>query len=182
MSYCYSLSLRTLPATFADPWPCVSHVLLVISGKTLNTKAANLKSPTTIIHLLFATLHSRDLSHVYSSKCLLITHWRQARPRPTKPILTVQYLSSVYQRTPSSCIMINTYVRPTTESNWSVTDLTKEGQERYSELNLKPFCPPLQPTTKLFIDGKFVESQTSEWIDIHNPVSSMLSTTTTTTH
>ncbi|XP_064622188.1 probable methylmalonate-semialdehyde/malonate-semialdehyde dehydrogenase [acylating], mitochondrial [Lineus longissimus] len=25
------------------------------------------------------------------------------------------------------------------------------------------------PTTKLFIDGKFVESQTTEWIDIHNP-------------
>lgn len=28
-----------------------------------------------------------------------------------------------------------------------------------------------QPTTKLFIDGKFVESKTSEWLDIHNPVS-----------
>uniref|UniRef100_A0A8C9VAL7 Methylmalonate-semialdehyde/malonate-semialdehyde dehydrogenase [acylating], mitochondrial n=1 Tax=Scleropages formosus TaxID=113540 RepID=A0A8C9VAL7_SCLFO len=25
------------------------------------------------------------------------------------------------------------------------------------------------PTTKLFIDGKFVESKTSEWVDIHNP-------------
>eukprot|EP00063_Salmo_salar_P025425 XP_014000260.1 PREDICTED: methylmalonate-semialdehyde dehydrogenase [acylating], mitochondrial-like isoform X1 [Salmo salar] len=25
------------------------------------------------------------------------------------------------------------------------------------------------PTTKLFIDGKFVESNTSEWLDIHNP-------------
>ncbi|XP_063228858.1 probable methylmalonate-semialdehyde/malonate-semialdehyde dehydrogenase [acylating], mitochondrial [Bacillus rossius redtenbacheri] len=25
------------------------------------------------------------------------------------------------------------------------------------------------PNTKLFIDGKFVESQTSEWIDLHNP-------------
>ncbi|CAG01511.1 unnamed protein product [Tetraodon nigroviridis] len=25
------------------------------------------------------------------------------------------------------------------------------------------------PTTKLFIDGKFVESSTSEWLDIHNP-------------
>ncbi|KAK2523862.1 hypothetical protein Q9233_009743 [Columba guinea] len=25
------------------------------------------------------------------------------------------------------------------------------------------------PTTKLFIDGKFVESKTTEWIDIHNP-------------
>lgn len=30
---------------------------------------------------------------------------------------------------------------------------------------------PSQPTTKLFIDGKFVESKTSEWLDIHNPVS-----------
>lgn len=36
------------------------------------------------------------------------------------------------------------------------------------------FCPP-QPTTKLFIDGKFVESKTTEWIDIHNPVSEMVS-------
>ncbi|OXB66821.1 hypothetical protein ASZ78_003523 [Callipepla squamata] len=27
----------------------------------------------------------------------------------------------------------------------------------------------LRPTTKLFIDGKFVESKTTEWIDIHNP-------------
>ncbi|XP_041070583.1 methylmalonate-semialdehyde dehydrogenase [acylating], mitochondrial isoform X1 [Carcharodon carcharias] len=27
----------------------------------------------------------------------------------------------------------------------------------------------LQPTTKLFIDGKFIESNTSEWIDVHNP-------------
>ncbi|KAF6718698.1 Methylmalonate-semialdehyde dehydrogenase [acylating], mitochondrial [Oryzias melastigma] len=25
------------------------------------------------------------------------------------------------------------------------------------------------PTVKLFIDGKFVESKTSEWLDIHNP-------------
>lgn len=29
----------------------------------------------------------------------------------------------------------------------------------------------LQPTTKLFIDGKFIESKSSEWLDIHNPVS-----------
>jgi len=25
------------------------------------------------------------------------------------------------------------------------------------------------PTTKLFINGKFVESKTKEWIDVHNP-------------
>ncbi|KAJ2820277.1 Methylmalonate-semialdehyde dehydrogenase [acylating] mitochondrial, partial [Coemansia furcata] len=24
-------------------------------------------------------------------------------------------------------------------------------------------------TTKLFIDGQFVESQTNEWLDVHNP-------------
>ncbi len=29
----------------------------------------------------------------------------------------------------------------------------------------------LQPTTKLFIDGKFVESKTEEWIPLYNPVS-----------
>lgn len=28
-----------------------------------------------------------------------------------------------------------------------------------------------QPTVKLFIDGKFVESRSDKWIDIHNPVS-----------
>lgn len=28
-----------------------------------------------------------------------------------------------------------------------------------------------QPTVKLFIDGKFVESKSDKWIDIHNPVS-----------
>jgi malonate-semialdehyde dehydrogenase (acetylating)/methylmalonate-semialdehyde dehydrogenase len=25
------------------------------------------------------------------------------------------------------------------------------------------------PTTKLFINGKFVESKTEDWIDVHNP-------------
>lgn len=25
------------------------------------------------------------------------------------------------------------------------------------------------PTTKLFIDGKFIESKTTEWIDLHDP-------------
>lgn len=27
-----------------------------------------------------------------------------------------------------------------------------------------------QPTVKLFIDGKFIESKSDKWIDIHNPV------------
>lgn len=27
----------------------------------------------------------------------------------------------------------------------------------------------MAPTTKLFIDGKFQESQTTQWIDLHNP-------------
>ena len=31
--------------------------------------------------------------------------------------------------------------------------------------------PPPQPTVKLFIDGKFVESKTNEWINNYNPVS-----------
>lgn len=30
------------------------------------------------------------------------------------------------------------------------------------------------PTTKLFIDGKFVESKTSEWLDIHNPATNVV--------
>ena len=25
------------------------------------------------------------------------------------------------------------------------------------------------PTTKMFLDGKFVESKTNDWIDLHNP-------------
>lgn len=25
------------------------------------------------------------------------------------------------------------------------------------------------PTTKMFIDGKFVESKTNDWIDLHDP-------------
>lgn len=28
-----------------------------------------------------------------------------------------------------------------------------------------------QPTVKLFIGGKFIESKSDKWIDIHNPVS-----------
>lgn len=32
------------------------------------------------------------------------------------------------------------------------------------------FLCVLQPTTKLFLDGKFVDSQTKDWIELHNPV------------
>lgn len=31
-----------------------------------------------------------------------------------------------------------------------------------------------QPTTKMFINGQFVESKTNKWIDLHDPVSSSL--------
>lgn len=34
-----------------------------------------------------------------------------------------------------------------------------------------PFIFFPQPTVKLFIDGKFIESKSDKWIDIHNPVS-----------
>lgn len=40
---------------------------------------------------------------------------------------------------------------------------------KHVNADLWPFCS--QATTKLFIDGKFIESKTSEWLDIHNPVS-----------
>lgn len=32
------------------------------------------------------------------------------------------------------------------------------------------------PTTKLFIDGKFVESQTKDWIDLHDPATNEIVT------
>uniref|UniRef100_A0A7N8X2N7 Methylmalonate-semialdehyde/malonate-semialdehyde dehydrogenase [acylating], mitochondrial n=1 Tax=Mastacembelus armatus TaxID=205130 RepID=A0A7N8X2N7_9TELE len=35
-------------------------------------------------------------------------------------------------------------------------------------------CYSSVPTTKLFIDGKFVESSTSDWLDIHNPATNEL--------
>ena len=38
-------------------------------------------------------------------------------------------------------------------------------------MHLSCSCVVFQPTTKLFLDGKFVESTTNEWIDVHNPVS-----------
>lgn len=31
-----------------------------------------------------------------------------------------------------------------------------------------------QATTKLFLDGQFVESKAKNWIDLHNPVSKYL--------
>lgn len=33
----------------------------------------------------------------------------------------------------------------------------------------KNYCSASPATTKLFIDGKAVESQTTRWIDLHNP-------------
>lgn len=42
-------------------------------------------------------------------------------------------------------------------------------------LQLQPFTKGLRnysnvaPTTKLFIDGQFVESKSSDWVDLHNP-------------
>lgn len=32
------------------------------------------------------------------------------------------------------------------------------------------------PTTKLFIDGQFIESKTSDWVDLHNPATNELVT------
>lgn len=32
------------------------------------------------------------------------------------------------------------------------------------------------PTTKMFIDGKFVESKTSDWIDLHDPATNQVVT------
>lgn len=45
------------------------------------------------------------------------------------------------------------------------------GWKTLKTLNSVSPLSSLQPTTKLFIDGKFVESKTSEWLDVHNPVS-----------
>lgn len=33
----------------------------------------------------------------------------------------------------------------------------------------RTYCTAAVPTTKMFIDGKFVESKTTEWIDLHDP-------------
>lgn len=43
---------------------------------------------------------------------------------------------------------------------------------------ITPFCFSLivKPTTKLFIDGKFVDSQTQDWLDVHNPATNKVIT------
>lgn len=38
-----------------------------------------------------------------------------------------------------------------------------------SALARRMYSSTSAPTTKLFLDGKFVESKTSEWIDLHDP-------------
>lgn len=37
------------------------------------------------------------------------------------------------------------------------------------------YCSAI-PTTKMFVDGKFVESKTSEWIDVHDPATNKVVT------
>uniref|UniRef100_A0A7R9K0S9 Probable methylmalonate-semialdehyde/malonate-semialdehyde dehydrogenase [acylating], mitochondrial n=1 Tax=Timema genevievae TaxID=629358 RepID=A0A7R9K0S9_TIMGE len=50
------------------------------------------------------------------------------------------------------------------------------GRYVHKWLQLRPQSSAAIPTTKLFIDGKFVESQTSEWIDLHNPATNEIVT------
>lgn len=40
---------------------------------------------------------------------------------------------------------------------------------KYSSLARSYSSASSIPTTKLYINGKFVESKTTEWIDLHNP-------------
>lgn len=65
------------------------------------------------------------------------------------------------------------------------TNFSGDGEHNHIDMNLYLSLLPLSlqglnqaayrrfssaaPTTKLFIDGKFVESQTKEWIDLHDP-------------
>lgn len=54
------------------------------------------------------------------------------------------------------------------------TLLTRLGKSSFSKLQTavvtaRALCHHHGPTTKNFINGEFVESQTSEWIDVHNP-------------
>jgi malonate-semialdehyde dehydrogenase (acetylating)/methylmalonate-semialdehyde dehydrogenase len=41
---------------------------------------------------------------------------------------------------------------------------------------LKRHYSNVAPTTKLFIDGKFVDSQTTNWVDLHDPATNNLVT------
>lgn len=36
-------------------------------------------------------------------------------------------------------------------------------------MSRRSFASASAPTTKLFLDGKFVESQATEWVDLHDP-------------
>lgn len=38
------------------------------------------------------------------------------------------------------------------------------------------FSSSTAPTTKLFLDGKFVESQTTDWVDLHDPATNKVVT------
>uniref|UniRef100_A0A7R9IAC7 Probable methylmalonate-semialdehyde/malonate-semialdehyde dehydrogenase [acylating], mitochondrial n=1 Tax=Timema tahoe TaxID=61484 RepID=A0A7R9IAC7_9NEOP len=50
------------------------------------------------------------------------------------------------------------------------------GRYVHKWLQLRPQSSAAIPTTKLFIDGKFVESQTTKWIDLHNPATNEIVT------
>uniref|UniRef100_A0A7R9HXH7 Probable methylmalonate-semialdehyde/malonate-semialdehyde dehydrogenase [acylating], mitochondrial n=1 Tax=Timema bartmani TaxID=61472 RepID=A0A7R9HXH7_9NEOP len=50
------------------------------------------------------------------------------------------------------------------------------GRYVHKWLQLRPQSSTAIPTTKLFIDGKFVESQTTKWIDLHNPATNEIVT------
>lgn len=45
-----------------------------------------------------------------------------------------------------------------------------------SALGRRMFSSSTAPTTKLFLDGKFVESKTTEWIDLHDPATNQVVT------
>jgi len=49
-------------------------------------------------------------------------------------------------------------------------------QGNVSKVQGRFYSPPAVPNTKLFINGKFVESQTKDWIDLHNPATNDLVT------
>lgn len=45
-----------------------------------------------------------------------------------------------------------------------------------SALGRRMFSSSTAPTTKLFLDGKFVESKATEWIDLHDPATNEIVT------